>query len=104
MIFGLPGNPVSALVCLHRYVIPALRHWSGEVAGPKQRRLVVGDFARPKGLTLFLPVADCGDGTTRALPTANSGDFAGLLGSSGFVELDERFAVGSPAPYFPWSL
>lgn len=102
VVFGLPGNPVSALVCLHRYAIPALRHWSGEIAGPAQRRRVAGEFHRPEELTLFLPVADGGDGTARALPTANSGDFAGLLGSSGFVEVDERFAADSPAPYFPW--
>jgi molybdopterin molybdotransferase len=104
VVFGLPGNPVSALVCLHRYVIPALRHWSGEIGGPTQRRRMEGDFGRPEGLTLFLPVVDGADGTARALPTANSGDFAGLLGSSGFVEVDERFAGDSPAPYFPWIL
>jgi molybdopterin molybdotransferase len=102
VVFGLPGNPVSALVCLHRYVIPALRHWSGEVPAAPQLRKVLGDFARPQGLTLFLPVADCGDGTAQALPTANSGDFAGLLGSTGFVEVDERFAAHSSARYFPW--
>jgi molybdopterin molybdotransferase len=102
VVFGLPGNPVSALVCLHRYVIPALRHWSGEVPVPPQVRKVRGDFAMPQGLTLFLPVTDCGDGTAQALPTANSGDFAGLLGSSGFVEVDERFAAHSSARYFPW--
>lgn len=102
VVFGLPGNPVSALVCLHRYVIPALRHWSGEFPSPPQVRKVRGDFARPEGLTLFLPVADCGDGTAQALPTANSGDFAGLLGSSGFVQVDERFATHSSARYFSW--
>jgi len=102
IVFGLPGNPVSALVCLHRYVIPALRHWSGEVPAAPQLRKVLGDFARPQGLTLFLPVADCGDGSARALPTANSGDFAGLLGSTGFVQVDERFAAHSSARYFPW--
>jgi molybdopterin molybdotransferase len=102
VVFGLPGNPVSALVCLHRYVIPALRQWSGETPAPPQVRKVLGDFARPEGLTLFLPVADCGDGTAKALPTANSGDFAGLLGSTGFVEVDERFAAHSSARYFPW--
>jgi len=104
VVFGLPGNPVSALVCLHRYVIPALRHWSGEIPEPTQRRKVVGSFARPEELTLFLPVTNGGDGTVRALLTANSGDFAGLLGSSGFVQVDERFAADSPAPYFPWIL
>ena len=102
VVFGLPGNPVSALVCLHRYVIPALRQWSGEVTAAPQVRKVLGEFDRPQGLTLFLPVADCGDGTARALPTANSGDFAGLLGSTGFIEVDERFAAHSSARYFPW--
>jgi molybdopterin molybdotransferase len=102
VVFGLPGNPVSALVCLHRYVIPALRHWSGEVIVPQQLRMGRGDFAKPEGLTLFLPVADCGDGTAQALPTANSGDFAGLLGSTGFVQVDEIFAAHSSARYFPW--
>jgi molybdopterin molybdotransferase len=102
VVFGLPGNPVSALVCLHRYVIPTLRHWSSETPAPPQVRKVLGNFARPDGLTLFLPVADCGDGTAQALPTANSGDFAGLLGSTGFVEVDERFAAHSSARYFPW--
>lgn len=102
VVFGLPGNPVSALVCLHRYVIPALCHWSVEVPVPPQVRKVRGDFAMPQGLTLFLPVSDCGDGTAQALPTANSGDFAGLLGSSGFVQVDERFAAHSSARYFPW--
>jgi molybdopterin molybdotransferase len=102
VVFGLPGNPVSALVCLHRYVIPALRQWSGEVTAAPQVRKVLGEFTRPQGLTLFLPVADCGDGTAQGLPTANSGDFAGLLGSTGFVEVDERFAAHSSARYFPW--
>lgn len=29
LFFGLPGNPASALVCLHEYVIPALKKQSG---------------------------------------------------------------------------
>ena len=28
-VFGLPGNPVSALVCFHLTVVPALRKLSG---------------------------------------------------------------------------
>ena len=28
-VFALPGNPVSAYTCLHRYVLPALDHASG---------------------------------------------------------------------------
>ncbi|UJW86202.1 molybdopterin molybdotransferase MoeA [Devosia sp. SL43] len=29
LIFGLPGNPVSALVTAHVFIKPALRHWLG---------------------------------------------------------------------------
>jgi len=29
LLFGLPGNPVSAIVTCHLYVVPALRKMSG---------------------------------------------------------------------------
>lgn len=29
LAFGLPGNPVSCLVCFHLFVVPAVRHISG---------------------------------------------------------------------------
>jgi molybdopterin molybdotransferase len=103
VVFGLPGNPVSALVCLHRHVLPALFRWSGGRAPGVVRRLVRGNFDRPSGLTFFLPVACTDGGVGLSLPVANSGDLAGLAGTSGFVEIDETFAEGSAAPYFPWA-
>ena len=30
LFFGLPGNPVSALVTCHLYVLPALRQMAGD--------------------------------------------------------------------------
>ncbi|MFZ9964310.1 MAG: molybdopterin molybdotransferase MoeA [Terrimicrobiaceae bacterium] len=102
VVFGLPGNPVSALVCLHRYVLPALSHWSGESAPMRPRRILHGGFTKQPGLTLFLPVREMPDGTVAPAPVANSGDFVGLAGSDGFVEVDESFADGEAAPYFPW--
>ena len=103
VIFGLPGNPVSALVCLHRYLIPALDRWSGALPVATPRIRLSGDFARPPGLTLFLPVVAVSNGSAHPLPVANSGDFAGLIGSTGFMELDETFAEGGEAPYFSWA-
>ena len=103
VILGLPGNPVSALVCLHRYLIPALDRWSGALPVATPRIRLSGDFARPPGLTLFLPVVAESNGSAHPLPVANSGDFAGLIGSTGFMELDETFAEGSEAPYFSWA-
>ena len=102
VVFGLPGNPVSALVCLHRYVLPALSRWSGESTATRTRRILRGKFTKPPGLTLFLPIREMSDGTVDPAPVANSGDFAGLAGSDGFVEVDESFAEGAAAPYFPW--
>ena len=102
VVLGLPGNPVSALVCLHRYVLPALSHWSGESTGTRTRRILRGGFTKPPGLTLFLPVREMSNGTVAPAPVANSGDFAGLAGSDGIVEVDESFAEGEAAPYFPW--
>ena len=29
LAFGLPGNPVSCLVCFHIFVVPAIRSLSG---------------------------------------------------------------------------
>lgn len=39
LAFGLPGNPVSCLVCFHLFVIPAIRHLSGW-ANPRPLRLL----------------------------------------------------------------
>ena len=37
LIFGLPGNPVSCIVCFHLAVVPAIRKLMG-VAEPHLRR------------------------------------------------------------------
>jgi molybdopterin molybdotransferase len=43
-LFGLPGNPVSALVTFLLLVRPALHRWQGaRRTGPPQRRVVAGD-------------------------------------------------------------
>ena len=47
LVFGLPGNPLSAIVCFGVFVGPALRRLQGEhAAGP---RLVKGRLAVPAG-------------------------------------------------------
>jgi molybdopterin molybdotransferase len=40
-LLGLPGNPVSALVCGVVFLVPALRRLSGLPAGPVERRMAV---------------------------------------------------------------
>ena len=39
LLFGLPGNPLAAHLCFHRYVAAAIRRWSGQAAIARERRL-----------------------------------------------------------------
>jgi molybdopterin molybdotransferase len=54
--FGLPGNPVSALVCFYLYVQPALARMMGhEKPFPPVVSAIVGeDISKAKGLTEFV--------------------------------------------------
>jgi len=92
-VFALPGNPVSTLVCLARYVIPALGAAMG-AAGPgdNQDKIALAapvTFNAP--LAGFVPVRvetdEWGRPWAVASPHNGSGDFAALAGTDGFVEL-----------------
>jgi len=109
MVFALPGNPVSVLVCLARYVISALLAAAG--AGAVTRRTVAlaraYEFRAP--LTCFLPVSLEYDPEGRTLavprPTGGSGDFISLAGTDGFVELPQGPAshpAGLVIPFYRW--
>jgi molybdopterin molybdotransferase len=108
-VFALPGNPVSSLVCLVRFVLPALDHALGAAPPVREHvRLAEGVTFRP-ALTWHLPVhvESTQDGGTiaRPKPTNTSGDFASLAGTTGFVELpaDETdFPEGYVAPLSRW--
>ncbi len=90
-VFGLPGNPVSTLVCLIRYVIPAIAEAMGTKRALPERLALAAPVTFQQALTYFLPVAIDHDDWGR--PWANprrpngSGDFLSLTGTDGFVEL-----------------
>lgn len=73
LVFGLPGNPVSALVCYAEYVQPALRTWMG-AAHPWPRDVsarVQSAVSHKPGRTSFLrAVADRAAGQLRVSPLA----------------------------------
>ncbi|HEY2591192.1 MAG TPA: molybdopterin molybdotransferase MoeA [Steroidobacteraceae bacterium] len=90
-VFALPGNPVSTLVCLARYVIPALYAAMGQPL-PAPERIALGAPVAVSGkLASFLPVRvepdEWGRPWAAPCPTNGSGDFTGLAGTDGFVEL-----------------
>jgi molybdopterin molybdotransferase len=108
-VFALPGNPVSALVCCVRYVVPALAQAMGAAPAAPEKLVLADEVPAHPALTLFLPVERSQDETGRALaaprPTRGSGDFTSLLGTDGFVELPPQSAVfpaGTALNYYSW--
>jgi molybdopterin molybdotransferase len=108
-VFALPGNPVSAFTCLHRYVLPALARASGTLPAPRRMAALAAPVAFPPTLAYFLPVALSSGPQAERLatpaPVNTSGDFAGLIATEGFVELPAdraEFPAGYVAPFFFW--
>ncbi|NQU11503.1 molybdopterin molybdotransferase MoeA [bacterium] len=98
LVFGLPGNPVSCLVCLHRYVLPVLGTGRAPASVRLARRL-------PRGkLTVFPPVR-LGIGGATPVATNTSGDFRNLARSDGFIELPAGTGYlrgGSMVRFWAW--
>ena len=108
-IFALPGNPVSALVCLARYVLPALRQAAGLNPSPVERAVLAETIDAPKNLSYFMPVklswSEQGTQIATANPTNTSGDFISLAATDGFIELEKgpsERPKGSVARLFRW--
>jgi molybdopterin molybdotransferase len=106
LVFGLPGNPVSALVCFELFVRPALRRLMGHAdAGPAmvQARLAE-DFAyrtdRPTYHPAWLEMSEQG-WRVRIVKWFGSPDLTALAGANAFVLLppgDHRHAAGQVFP------
>jgi molybdopterin molybdotransferase len=108
-VFGLPGNPVSALVCLVRYVVPGLQAAAGLAARTPEPVALGAPFRVKPALWYFLPVQLDSSPTLGTVaqpkPTRGSGDFVSLLGTDGFVELPPGpadYAAGHVAALYRW--
>ena len=82
--FGLPGNPVSALVCFALYVRPALRRLQGHrrVHLPVVRARLAAPVRKTRGLTEFVRVS-LSDGPDGAIATAARSQSSGALSALG---------------------
>jgi len=111
-VFALPGNPVSTLLCVTRYLIPWLKESLGleHTIQPKVKLLKSIVFNAP--LTFFVPVKLTANPETHILeayplPGNGSGDFANLLDADGFIELPENeneFQAGHFFTLWPFKL
>ena len=90
-VFALPGNPVSTLVCLARYVVPGLYAAMGESMRMIEKIALSESVTVTAPLTYFMPVKisidEWGRPWAAPRPTNGSGDYAALSGTDGFVEL-----------------
>lgn len=106
-VFALPGNPVSTLVCLVRYVLPALARLCGVACLDPAEVLLDSAGSGSGSLTAFVPAIRVAPGSpaVRLHQTRGSGDFISLVGTDGFVELaaDRQFAPGDAVPFYTWS-
>jgi molybdopterin molybdotransferase len=109
-VFGLPGNPVSTLVCLIRYVLPALCGSLGQDPPPAERIALAAPVTVTSPLAHFLPVRfeqdDWGRTWAVPAPTNGSGDFTALAGTGGFVELPpgpNTYPKGFVTRVYRWS-
>lgn len=111
-VFALPGNPASVLVCLHRYVLPALRLAMGGAPEPpswavlEEESPAAGAFTP---LTLFRPATtrrlESGLLSAALVPNQGSGDFSAWGRCDGFVEIPADHAApgkGAAVRFHPW--
>jgi molybdopterin molybdotransferase len=108
-VFALPGNPVSTLVCLARYVVPGLYAAMGETPRPQEKIAIAAPVEVKVALTSFMPVRlqndEWGRNWAHPCPTNGSGDFAALTGTDGFVELPpgpNNYAKGFVTRLYRW--
>jgi molybdopterin molybdotransferase len=108
-VFALPGNPVSALVCAIRYVMPALLASMGAVTEPLEHVCLDAAVDTNANLTCFVPAHVQHDSSGRALahpvPSRTSGDFSSLPRTHGFVQLppgQNVVVAGTAAAFYRW--
>jgi molybdopterin molybdotransferase len=108
-VFGLPGNPIATLVCLVRYVVPALTIAMGARSAWPVRMPLASPVDRGRTMTSFVPVQVRGDAQGRRFAEPRipngSGDFLALAGTDGFVELPpqpDSYPEGFVADVYGW--
>lgn len=106
-IYALPGNPISVLICLHRYVLPFLRSSLSRIKYHTNKIKICEPVKAHPSLTLFQPVQFIHKtGKYHILKFNGSGDYASLAQSAGFVEVPSQSLLSVLPDHFsfyPWT-
>lgn len=106
-VFGLPGNPVAAMVCALIFARPALCVMAGGTWEEPKGYLMPAAFSKSKkaGRREYLRARDVG-GKVEAFASEGSGRVSGLSWATGLVELDDAaqtIAPGDPVRFIPFA-
>ena len=106
-VFGLPGNPVAAMVCTLVFARPAMGLLAGEGWREPERLTVPAGFAKSKkpGRREYLR-ARLRDGRAEVFASEGSGRISGLSWAGGLVELPDgavEITPGTPVTFIPYA-
>ena len=106
-VFGLPGNPVAAMVCTLVFAAPALSQMAGSHWGTPQGFNVPAAFEKRKkaGRREYLR-ARMRAGQVEIFASEGSGRISGLAWAEGLVELPDaalHVRPGDMVRYIPWA-
>jgi len=107
-VFGLPGNPVAALVCTLIFARPALGLLCGEKWQRPQGFMVPAAFEKAKkpGRREYLRARITAEGTAEVFASEGSGRISGIAWADGLVELGDgarTIRQGDPVRYIPYA-
>jgi len=86
-VVALPGNPNSTLTTFQRYVVPLLRHLTGQAIAEVITLPLAQPIPQHPFLTQFLPAKMNSNGKAVSLSPQNSGDFITPLDGTFFLEI-----------------
>jgi molybdopterin molybdotransferase len=106
LVFGLPGNPVSALVCFELFVRPALARMLGApVSGPEFFTGRLSAVVRPnRERDELIRVRELPDGSLEPLSGQDSHQLSALAGADGLARIRRgtlALPVGAEVAYLP---
>ncbi|TDK50184.1 molybdopterin-binding protein [Antarcticimicrobium luteum] len=107
-VFGLPGNPVAALVCALVFARPALSLMAGAGWQRPQGFTVPAAFSKTKkpGRREFLRARLTDEGAAEVFRSEGSGRISGLSWATGLVELPDgalEVTPGTPVRFIPYA-